>query len=224
MILKGIQIQERDVTLLGMVAQFPCITADSLTRITMPPDHWENALSGSGGTEERHSVTRSVRERMVKLERGGLVAIRADAHRRAAYEVTPKGSAFAELSPYQVCAPIEPHSHTLDLLQQALRASNALSWRYLLRRGAVIEKAVIVRADARFAPLQQVEVERAIAATNARGLIAVARQRADAERVRAWGEDLHLTATVARGEVLGSGYYKVTGLDRDRAQAAIRGD
>lgn len=224
MIIRGAQLQSRDVMLLGLTAQFPMITADSLTRFVMPREHWDRALAGSGRAQVRHHVTRSVRERMVKLERAGLVNICADAYSRAAYEVTSVGARFAELSPLWVDAPLTPQPHTLDLLEQAKRAAGSVCWRYIFRRGAAIEKAVIVRADVGASPLQRAEVQRAVQASGASGLIAVARQRADAERVRAWGEDLHLTATVARGEVLGSGYYKVTGLDRDRAQAAIRGD
>ena len=224
MMIKGAQLQSRDVMLLGLTAQFPMITADALTRFVMPMEHWERALARPGKAQVRHRVTRSVRERMVKLERAGLVNIRADAYSRAAYEVTSVGARFAELSPLWVDAPLTSQPHTLDLLEQAKRAAGSVCWRYIFRRGAAIEKAVIVRADVGASPLQRAEVERAVQASGASGLIAVARQRADAERVRAWGEDLRLTATVARGEVLGNGYYKVTGLDRDRAQAAIRGD
>lgn len=224
MMIKGAQLQSRDVMLLGLTAQFPMITADALTRFVMPMEHWERALARPGKAQVRHRVTRSVRERMVKLERAGLVNIRADAYSRAAYEVTSVGARFAELSPLWVDAPVTPQPHTLDLLEQARRAAGSACWRNILRRGAVIAKAVIVRADVGASALQRAEVERAVQTSGASGLIAVARQRADAERVRAWGEDLHLTATVARGEVLASGYYKVTGLDRDKAQAAIRGD
>ncbi|WP_147272039.1 hypothetical protein [Brachybacterium alimentarium] len=224
MIMKGVQLQQRDVMLLGLAAQFPYITADALTRFVMPQEHWGRALAGADSAQVRHHVTRSVRERMVKLERAGLVDILTDAYSRAAYEVTSVGARFAELSPLWVDAPVTPQPHTLDLLEQAKRAAGSASWRYIFRRGAVIAKAVIVRADVGASPLQRAEVERAVQASGASGLIAVARQRNDAERVRAWGEDLHLTATVARGDVLASGYYKVTGLDRDKAQAAIRGD
>ena len=69
----------------------------SLTRFVMPREHWDRALAGSGRAQARHHVTRSVRERMVKLERAGLVNICADAYSRAAYEVTSVGARFAEL-------------------------------------------------------------------------------------------------------------------------------
>ena len=220
----AVRLQERDIEILGLVAQFPHISADALTRFVMPEAYWKLAHTHSFDAQQRHRVTRPVRERMATLSKAGLVTIHTDAMGRAAYGVTQKGSEFAELSPRWVGAPVAANAHTLDVLQQALAITSGVGWRFVFRRGCVIERAVIVRGDHGASPLQRAEVERVIATTNATGLIAVARAKDDAERVRRWAADLGLLTAVARGDVLPSGYYEVTGLNRPSAQGVINHD
>ena len=84
----AVRLQERDIEILGLVAQFPHISADALTRFVMPEAYWKLAHTHSFDAQQRHRVTRPVRERMATLSKAGLVTIHTDAMGRAAYGVT----------------------------------------------------------------------------------------------------------------------------------------
>lgn len=216
----NLHLQHRDTALLAIVAAFPGVSADVLTRFVMPFEHWRLAFVDGCENVMRRNSTRSVRERMLKLSDAGLVTINVDCVGRAAYQCTPEGSSCALLSDRYFGSADPAHPHDLDLVQQAERVSGTTSIR-TWRQGCLVQRTAFVRAEG-CTPRSVIQKLRHLSKDyTVSGLFVVGRSRQDAVKVRDEGRSLGLNAVAGRARVTEQGYYHCSALDPRHVAEAV---